>query len=698
MKPFRPYMVLAGIVLGAVAVGIAVRSIWPEQIWINQPLHSSLEALGGLAAIAMAFVLLASEPGQLEGKAQIVAVGFLGMGLLECFHAVSPPGDGFVFLRSVASLTGAIAFALAVVPRTVTGVGASPWVPPSIAGGAICLGLWTLSFPESVPQMTVQGKFAPQATILNAVAATLFIASAIGFLAAFRRSSQSLAYLFAYLGLLFGMAEIMFLRSAPWDSGWWYWHILRVIAYLLVLGYVSRGYALMVSDLRQALAQTRRSARRLAAQYEVTRVLAESSTLQDAGQSILKAIGESLDWEVGIFWGVDEQQAALRAVNLWHASDVQATGLTVDSLQSTFAPGVGLPWRVWACAAPAWILDVVKEPDFPRAEFAAKAGLHGAFAFPIRTGDQVYGVIEFFSREIREPDRDLLNMVDDIGIKIGQFLQREQTEKALRQTEAKLIEEAKLAEVARLVADIGHDLKNLLTPIVLGASHVQGELEDCERNLPQLDPEQARAMLVQSKEVLTMIRTGARRIQDRVREIADSVKGLSSPPQFSQCRVADIAADVLETLRLLADEQGVVLRTEQLDTLPPIMADETRLFNALYNLVNNAIPEVPRGGSVTVRGRTDSDAKSVTLSVADTGRGMAPEVLESLFTYQATSRKHGGTGLGTKIVKDVVDAHGGQLTVESKVGAGTTFYLTLPVDGPALPLPARPASSAKPFS
>src|SRR5439155_7077857 len=192
-----------------------------------------------------------------------------------------------------------------------------------------------------------------------------------------------------------------------------------------------------------------------------------------------------------------------------------------------------------------------------------------------------------------------------------------------------------------------------------------------------------------------MIRTGARRIQDRVREIADSVKGLSSPPQFSQCRVADIVADVFETLRLLAELQGVVLRTEHLDTLPPIMADETRLFNALYNLVNNAIPEVPRGGSITVRGRTDSDAKSVTLSVADTGRGMLPEVLESLFTYQATSRKHGGTGLGTKIVKDVVDAHGGFLSVESKPGAGTTFYLTLPVEGPAFSFHRRPASSEK---
>ena len=144
-----------------------------------------------------------------------------------------------------------------------------------------------------------------------------------------------------------------------------------------------------------------------------------------------------------------------------------------------------------------------------------------------------------------------------------------------------------------------------------------------------------------------------------------------------------MVADVFQTLRLLADEQGVLLRAEQLDTLPPIMADENRLFNALYNLVNNAIPEVPRGGSVTVRGRTDSEAKAVILSVADTGRGMPAEVLESLFTYQATSRKHGGTGLGTKIVKDVVEAHGGRITVESETGVGTSFHITLPIEGPS---------------
>jgi signal transduction histidine kinase len=587
---------------------------------------------------------------------------------------------------------GAGAFALAGAPGTVARIFTSQSVPRLVVAGMILLGLWTLTFPGAVPQMTQHGKFVAPAVAVNGLAAILYIAGSIGFLAVFRRATQPEAYLFACLGLLFGTAEIMFLFSAPWDSGWWFWHILRLTAYILVLGYVSRGYALMVSDLRQALARTRRSERRLAAQYEVTRVLADSATLHEAGQSILRAIVDSLDWELGIFWSVDEQQAVLRAVNVWHVPWLHATEFVEDSSQRTFASGIGLPGRVWASGAPASITDVVTDPNFPRAPFAVKVGLHGAFAFPISIGERVYGVIEFFSHEIREPDRDLLNMVGDIGIKIGQFIERKQTEEALHQTEAKLIEEAKLAEVARLVADIGHDLKNLLTPIALGASHVQGELEEWESKLPQIDPAQARATLEQSKGVLMMIRTGARRIQDRVQEIADSVKGLSSPPQFSQCRVADIVTDVFDTLRLLADQQGVSLRAEQLDTLPPIMADESRLFNAVYNLVNNAIPEVSREGSVTVQGRTDAEARAIILSVVDTGRGMSPEVRESLFTYRATSRKHGGTGLGTKIVKDVVDAHGGRITVESEIGVGTAFHITLPIEGPSFSSDTRAPS------
>jgi len=172
------------------------------------------------------------------------------------------------------------------------------------------------------------------------------------------------------------------------------------------------------------------------------------------------------------------------------------------------------------------------------------------------------------------------------------------------------------------------------------------------------------------------------------------VKGLSTAPKFAPCLTAEVMASVFQTLRLSAEQQGVALGTEGLEALPAIRADEGRLFTAFYNLVNNAIPEVPAGGSITVRGRVEPDGKAVVVSVSDTGRGMPTEIRESLFTYRAVSRKAGGTGLGTKIVKDVVDAHGGRIAVESEVGKGTTFHLTLPIEGPGEPVRASAVAPA----
>ena len=123
----------------------------------------------------------------------------------------------------------------------------------------------------------------------------------------------------------------------------------------------------------------------------------------------------------------------------------------------------------------------------------------------------------------------------------------------------------------------------------------------------------------------------------------------------------------------------MLIETSGLEQLPDINADERRLFNALYNLVNNAIPEVPAGGKVTVAAREEPIGIGLHIMVSDTGKGMPPEIRDALFTPATKSSKSGGTGLGTKIVKDVVDAHHGKITVESQLGEGTTFHIHLPL-------------------
>lgn len=171
-----------------------------------------------------------------------------------------------------------------------------------------------------------------------------------------------------------------------------------------------------------------RSERHLNAEYAVTRILSESATLNEASQKFLQAICVCLEWDLGGVWVVDRKAGVLRCEEIWHIPSLEAKEFSTVTRQITFSPGVGLPGRIMASAKPAWIVNVVHDANFPRAPVAAKEGLHAALGFPILAGNDVIGVIEFFSHEIREPDKALLNMMGAVGSQIGQFIKRKEAE------------------------------------------------------------------------------------------------------------------------------------------------------------------------------------------------------------------------------------------------------------------------------
>jgi len=184
-----------------------------------------------------------------------------------------------------------------------------------------------------------------------------------------------------------------------------------------------------------------RAEQRLAAQYAVVRCLAASDTLADAVPQILQAICESLEWDQGeawsVLWNADLQANVLRCVGTWHPPSASFPEFEAVARQIEFAPGVGLPGRVWASGEPAWIPDVTQDANFPRAPVAAKEGLRAGFAFPLKSDGGVLGVMGFFSREIRQPDNDLLQMLTGISSQISQFIERKRAEEGLRNAEAR---------------------------------------------------------------------------------------------------------------------------------------------------------------------------------------------------------------------------------------------------------------------
>jgi two-component system sensor histidine kinase/response regulator len=169
----------------------------------------------------------------------------------------------------------------------------------------------------------------------------------------------------------------------------------------------------------------------LHAQSATARSLTESVSLHEAAPKILQAICETLDWDHGALWRIDAAAGHIRCVETWHPSSVAFPDFETASRQVTFTPGIGLPGRVWASGKPVWIPDAAEDTNFPRASIAAREGLHGAIGFPILVGKQVLGVLEFFSREIRRPDDDLLEMLATIGSQIGQFADRKRAESEL---------------------------------------------------------------------------------------------------------------------------------------------------------------------------------------------------------------------------------------------------------------------------
>ncbi|MGB5079967.1 MAG: EAL domain-containing protein [Burkholderiales bacterium] len=194
----------------------------------------------------------------------------------------------------------------------------------------------------------------------------------------------------------------------------------------------SAGNVTKVVLVSRDISERKHADQRKRMEHAVTRVLAEADTLADAIPKIVQTICETLNWDCGARWSLDERMKAICCVEAWSIPDEAVAGFISEMRRLELQPThLGLVRQVWASGVPHWIPDVNREKDFKRGQLAQKAGLHGAFAFPILAGNVTLGVLEFLSREIRAPDPSLLEMVRVIGSQIGQFMARKQAEENL---------------------------------------------------------------------------------------------------------------------------------------------------------------------------------------------------------------------------------------------------------------------------
>ena len=218
------------------------------------------------------------------------------------------------------------------------------------------------------------------------------------------------------------------------------------------------------------------------------------------------------------------------------------------------------------------------------------------------------------------------------------------------------------------VANVSHELRTPLTAIQGFAETLLGGAIDDQENRGRF---------------LEIIRDHARRLA----RLTDDLLKLSEIEadrmelEFRPVGVAELIDDCAETTRLRVEERHHILQVDYPDGLPPVRGDRNRLAEVLLNLLDNAVQYTPPGGQVTVRARAVEGAVQITVS--DNGIGIPQADQERIFErfYRvdvARSREVGGTGLGLSIAKHIVEAHGGQLWVESTVGQGSDFHFSIP--------------------
>jgi len=245
----------------------------------------------------------------------------------------------------------------------------------------------------------------------------------------------------------------------------------------------------------------------------------------------------------------------LRCVEIWHKPSVEIPQFETISREDTFLPGIGLPGRVWSSHEPAYIPDVVRDANFPRAVIAAREGLHAAFGFPILLGSEVLGVMEFFSHDIRDPDQELLNLMATLGSQIGQFIERQRAEEALHHAQLELAHVTRVVTLGELSTSIAHEINQPLGAIVNSASASlrwldAQKLEEARRSVSRVIAEGHRA-----SEIIGRIRALAKK----------------APPRKDWLDINETIQEVLALAHSEVQRNGVALETHLSAAVPVIL-------------------------------------------------------------------------------------------------------------------------------
>jgi signal transduction histidine kinase len=320
-----------------------------------------------------------------------------------------------------------------------------------------------------------------------------------------------------------------------------------------------------------------------------------------------------------------------------------------------------------ALASHPWLAQPVGSQNLPEPQVKVErtewAGFPSNLRVPLRVRGRTFGVLSLISARpgrYGSADEALFEALAlRIATAVDTALLHQQTQEAVRWRE-------------ELLAVVSHDLKTPLLVVRMNAEMLLKAARSPGEERRRHGRRHVELVLRAAEQMRELI--GG--ILDRARE-----QGMPMPLATQPLAVDTLFQEALEVLRPLALEKFQELAVEVAPGLPRVSADRERVLQVLGNLVGNAIKYTPTQGCITLRAKQIDGM--VRISVKDTGPGISPKDVPHLFErfWRASGLLERGTGLGLSIAKSIVEAHGGTLWVESKEGAGSTFFFTLPVAG-----------------
>jgi signal transduction histidine kinase len=413
---------------------------------------------------------------------------------------------------------------------------------------------------------------------------------------------------------------------------------------------------------------------------ELARLVEELKALGDVGQ----AVSSTLDLQTvlttvvaravelsatqgGVIYEYDEQtrEFHLTASHHMHAELTEALQATPIQL------GEGAVGQAAAMRAPVQISDTLDERGYGVMRLRpilADLGYRSLLAIPLLREDRIVGGLVVWRREAGNFSSEVINLIQTFAAQSVLAIQNARLFREIEEKSRQL--EAANRHKSDFLARVSHDLRTPLNAI-MGFTRIV--LRRMEGHMPDLQKENLRKVLISSEHLLNLI--------NGLLDLAkiDAGKMEVSADTF---RVEDIINMTTATVEPLLKDGRVRIVRNIASGLPPLKTDRDKLKQILFNLLSNAAKFTEQGEIRVSAVRENGNLK---LAVSDTGIGMNPAALEHIFeefqqAEKTTASKYGGTGLGLAIVKKFVNLMGGEIAVESEVGKGSRFTITIPME------------------